>query len=91
LYVLLNCMELYVVLKLNCILNTHSSKQKVTNENQFKQIKQIFIIFLKLPGELHTIVLVLLANFILSYYNTKIKSYNCTIHGIYDGHAISNK
>jgi hypothetical protein len=37
---------MYVVLKLNCILNTHSSKQKVTNENQFKQIKRIFIIFL---------------------------------------------
>jgi hypothetical protein len=83
-------MELYVVLKLNCILNTHSSKQKVTNENQFKQIKRIFIIFFKVTWRA-TIVLVILANIILFSYNTKIKLYNCTIHGIYDGHALSNK
>jgi Na+/H+ antiporter NhaD/arsenite permease-like protein len=75
-------MELYVVLKLNYILNTHSSKQKVTNKNQSNQTNQVhFYNIFKVTCRV-TIVLVLLANFILSYYNTKIKLYNCTIHGI---------
>jgi uncharacterized membrane protein YwzB len=77
-------------LNLICILNTHSSKQKVTNENQFKQNHADFYNIFKVIWRI-TIVLVLLTNFILSYYNAKIKLYNCTIHGIYNGHALSNK
>jgi hypothetical protein len=78
------CIEIKLYFKYS-LIQTKIHKRKSIKINQ-ADFYNIFEVTWRV-----TIVLVLLVNFILSYYNTKFKLYNCTIHEIYYEHALSSK